>query len=323
MKKKLLILHQRLSEHPLDDELDVLEQAQLVTSAASELGYQTARLEMDLNLESAIANIRAANPDLVFNLVETIHNKGEFAYLAASVLNSLHIPFTGSPLIPLLFSSNKILTKKELVRIGLPTPGWFETKDALATNPTGRYILKPVWEEGSLDLDEHHVFQGNNREMVEQILKEKSCHHFIEEYIDGREFNISILAGDEGPEVLPLAEMQFLDYPEEKPRIVGYKAKWEEQSFESTHTQRTFQTGKEDPELARTLTFLCKKCWNEFHLKGYVRIDFRVSKANHPWVIDINANPCISSNSGFIAATREAGYSYTRVIERIVKDAFR
>ena len=40
-----------------------------------------------------------------------------------------------------------------------------------------------------------------------------------------------------------------------------------------------------------------------------------------PWVIEINANPCISPDAGFVAAADRAGISYNRMIERILKSA--
>ena len=65
-------------------------------------------------------------------------------------------------------------------------------------------------------------------------------HWFIEDFIDGREFNMSVLAGKDGPEVLPPAEIVFVDYGEDKPRIVDFKAKWEMDSFEYANTVREF-----------------------------------------------------------------------------------
>ena len=45
-----------------------------------------------------------------------------------------------------------------------------------------------------------------------------------------------------------------------------------------------------------------------FWLKGYARVDARTDSNDNVYVIEINANPCISPDGGFVAATREAGY---------------
>jgi len=322
-KKPVLILYNKLSKKPKDDEADVIEQVNLVTAALKNLGHEVCYLEMDLNLKAAISRIRKIDPYFIFNLVETIGNKGEFTFLANSALNHLRIPYSGSHLIAMFFCSNKYLSKRELNRIGVSTPAGFSLDELHLLDPARRYILKPIWEEGSLDLDEHCVFSGSDHTFIASVRKKSKEHYFIEEYIDGREFNISILYSKKGPEVLPLAEMTFHDYPEGKPRIMGYAAKWHENSFEYTHTRRTFKLSPADRELKERLIAICKHCWNQLGLKGYVRIDFRVTAENEPLVIDINLNPCLSTSGGFMAATKKKGYTFEQVMERIIEDTLR
>lgn len=321
MNKKILIVTNQLSADSGADELDVLEQAEMVESACQELGFETVRAEIGLNLLAAIAVIREEQPGLIFNLVESLDNKGEFAFIATSLFSSLRIPYSGSPVIPMFLASNKVQAKRELTRLGLPTPRWFDVSDTEQLDPHARYILKPVWEEGSLDLDESSVFRGDDERMKEAAKHKSSEHYFIEEYIEGREFNVSILAGPNGPEVLPLAEMEFLDFPAGKPKILGYRSKWDERSFEYTHTTRTFQAGEQDRILHLRLIELCEACWKGIGLKGYARIDFRVAEERNPMIIDINANPCLSHSGGFAAALDQAGYSFTEGIHRILEDA--
>ncbi|MDP1623523.1 MAG: ATP-grasp domain-containing protein [Bacteroidales bacterium] len=323
MKKIVLILYNKLSKTPKDDEADVIEQVNLVASALQKLKYEVRYLQIDLNLKAAISGIKRIGPDIIFNLAETIGNKGEFTFLANSVLNFVRIPYTGSPLIPMFQCSNKYLARKELKAIGVKTPAGFMLDECHKLLPTGKYIIKPIWEEGSLELDEDCVFMGSDTDFINRIMKKSRQHYFIEEFIDGREFNISILYSADGPEVLPLAEMTFHDYPAGKPKMMGYKSKWDDRSFEYTHTRRTFRLGKEDDHLRKQLTAICKKCWNELGLKGYVRIDFRVTNKSEPLVIDINLNPCLSESGGFMAASKKRGLKFEEVIERVLEDATR
>jgi D-alanine-D-alanine ligase len=318
MSKRILIIHNKIADGAGADELDVLEQSELVKKACLELGYTVGLTDMDLNLGEAMQKITSIGPDLIFNLVETLDNKGEFAYIAASLFNSLQIPYSGSPVFPLLLASNKVLSKQELTRAGLPTPPWYDVKETNHLAPGKRYILKPTWEEGSLGLDESSVFHGSDEKFRKGLARYPSTHFFIEEYIEGREFNISMLAGEKGPEVLPLAEMEFHDYPDHKPRVMGFTSKWDEDSFEYTHTRRTFRIAERDSDLRESLNRLCNECWQTFGLRGYARIDFRVSKENIPYIIDVNANPCLSENGGFMAASHHAGYTSTEVIRRIL-----
>ena len=323
MKETILILYNKISKNPSDDELDVLDQVKIVADALTEMSYQVKEQQLEMNLEKAVKEIRKTKPAIIFNLVESIDNKGEFAFFAPSVLASLDIPFTGNPVVPMFISSNKVLAKKELQRIGIPTPDWLMTDDLQKIRNEKKYILKPTWEEGSLGLDEDSIFEGSDRAFLESLKSKNKNYYFIEEFIDGREFNVSILGTKNGPKVLPMAEMTFMKFPEGKPKIMGYTAKWKEDSFEYINTRRTFSIPKSDKDIKDKITEICIKCWNEIGFKGYVRIDFRVSEQRIPYVIDLNLNPCISPSGGFVAASEKAGYKFTEIIECLLEEAIR
>ena len=323
MHKTALILYNKISAHPKDDELDVLDQVKLVSKTLKKLHYEVREYQIDLNLQKAINDIKKINPYFIFNLAETLNNCGEFAYIPAAILSFLNIPHTGNPLIPLFLAANKVLAKKELVKIGVKTPSWATLDQLDKLRKSKKYIVKPIWEEGSLGLDEDCVFNGSDKYFIENLKTKNKNYFFVEEFIEGREFNVSIIGTKDGPMVLPIAEMTFLRFPEGKPKIMGYTAKWKEDSFEYSHTRRTFKIPVSDKDIKEEIGQICKKCWNEFGFKGYVRIDFRLSKDRIPYVIDLNLNPCISSSGGFVAATEKKGYKFTEVISKIVEEAFR
>jgi D-alanine-D-alanine ligase len=323
MSKSALILYNRISANPKEDELDVLDQVKIVSDALIKLKFKVIEYQMDLNLDMAIKDIQKIQPDFIFNLVETLDNKGEFVYIPGAILTYLDIPFTGSPLIPLFFAANKVLAKEQLTKIGISTPSWFTLDQLDKLKKDRKYILKPIWEEGSLGLDEDSVFEGTDENFILNIATKNKHYFFVEEYIDGREFNVSIMGTKDGPLVLPIAEMTFLKYPEGKHRIMGYTAKWKEDSFEYSHTLRTFDIPAKDNDIKVEVEKICKKCWNSLGFKGYVRIDFRMGADRIPMVIDLNLNPCISQSGGFIAATKKAGYKFVDVISQIVEEAMK
>jgi len=323
MRKTALILYNKISAHPKEDELDVIDQVRLVAEALKKLHYEVREYQIDLNLQKAIKDIKKINPYFIFNLAETLNNQGEFAYIPVAILNFLNIPYSGNPLIPLFLAANKVLAKKELAKIGVKTPAWVTLDQLDKLRKNKKYILKPIWEEGSLGLDEDCIFDGSDKNFTEKIKTKNKNYFFVEEFIEGREFNVSILGTMNGPLVLPIAEMTFLKFPEGKPKIMGYTAKWKEDSFEYLHTRRTFKIPASDKKLKEEIGKICKKCWNSFGFKGYVRIDLRLSSNRIPYVIDLNLNPCISSSGGFVAATEKKGFKFTEVISHIVEEAFR
>ena len=325
---KAVILYDRMARegsHP--DQSDALVQAEAIGRALSDLGHESVDMTFSMDIKEFLKEIREAYPQLVFNLVESVEGHGRLIHFPASILDLLAIPYTGAQADGLYLTSNKILAKKILAGAGIPTPLYFSPGDLKKKSIplTGLYIIKSVWEHASVGLEESSVLSvKSSGQLLGEMEKRQDvlggdC--FAEQFIDGREFNLSILASQEGPEVLPAAEMRFIDYPPGKWKVVGYRAKWDDGSFESLHTQRSFEFAKSERPLLQNLGDMAKRCWHLFGLRGYARVDFRVDERNQPWVLEINANPCLSPDAGFVAAAAQAGLSYRQVVQRILQDA--
>ncbi|HOK73859.1 MAG TPA: ATP-grasp domain-containing protein [Bacteroidales bacterium] len=312
------ILYNQPRENALADELDILDQVEWVETNLKKAGIETYRKGITNNFMNEISLLADEKPDFVFNLVESINNKGELLYFIPALLNMHSIPYTGNPLEALFITTSKFLTVKLLKNEGIRTPESFHISEYRKFEPGKSYIIKPVWEDGSLDITQDSVFvyhQGYE----EKFMNLRDSHWIIQEYIDGREFNISLLTSNGRPEVLPPAEIVFVDYGN-RPRIVDFKAKWEEDSFEYKNTIRRFPGIELNESHRKEIEVTAIKCWDIFSLRGYARIDMRVDSENRVYVIEVNANPCISKNGGFVAATENAGYAFTDVIKRIIND---
>ena len=321
--KRVVFLYNRMPEDPKDDELDVVRQIRFIKKALQVLGYESSLVPFDSRLDEVIAQLKKIQPLLVFNMVEMMEGTGALLHVSPSILNVLKIPYTGVQLEAMFITTSKILAKKQMRLNKLPTSDWYtlDQLDKLKKDET--YIAKPIWEDGSLGLDEENIFTGNNKTYIQKLRKLNRKEIFVEQYIDGREFNLSVLGGKKGPQVMPPAEILFKDYPEGKHRIVGYKAKWTEDSFEYNHTPRTFRYKKEDLPLVEELKSIAINCWNVFELRGYVRVDFRVDKNRNPYILEINGNPCIAPESGYVAAIKQGGLTFVQVVERIIEDALK
>jgi D-alanine-D-alanine ligase len=325
---KIVILYDRIARDGSNpDQSDALVQAQAVGQALEDLGHESVEMTFSLDVKGFLAEIKEAYPQLVFNLVESVEGHGRLIHFPASLLDLLTIPYTGAPADALYLTSSKIVTKKILAGADIPSPPYCSPGDLKSKSLPlqGPYIIKSVWEHASVGLEESSVLTvKSSSQLLAEMEKRRGqlggdC--FAEQFIDGREFNLSLLTSQEGPEVLPPAEMRFIDYPTGKWKVVGYRAKWDEASFESQHTQRSFEFPKSERPLLQNLMDLAKRCWHVFGLRGYARVDFRVDESNRPWVLEINANPCLSPDAGFAAAASQAGLSYRQVVERIVQDA--
>lgn len=318
IQKVIVLYNEVLTDNP--DELDVINQRDLVKDSCEKLGYEVSCMTVGDKLLADIQKVKQAEPDVVFNLVEASWGKGELIYFAPAVLNSLKIPFTGVPLDALFLTTNKVLAKKFMQNYGLPTAPYFSTGETSNLDPQKTYIVKPIWEEASVGISSDSIFNGNDKEKLSRIKTLSSNHFFIEEFIDGREFNVSILSDSGKPEVLPPAEIIFSGFFNDKPKIVDYKAKWDSESEEYKQTNRAFDTLNSDPELLKELADVCRKSWEVFNLKGYARVDVRVDEKDNIYILEINGNPCIAPDSGFVAALGKVGYSIEMMMKRILND---
>ncbi|MFH1079554.1 MAG: D-alanine--D-alanine ligase [Pseudomonadota bacterium] len=322
---KAVVLHGEVPEGAGRDEQDVLVQAGHVSRSLAEQGYKPTVLAVSANFSRLIDQLNILQPDFAFNLVESILGQGRLIHMTPSILDCLNIPYTGARTEAIFVTSQKLLAKRYLQMRGLDTPPWISPDESHANPFTpGSYVIKSVWEHASVGLDEDSIVSVQNEKKLHKIMKSKrdrlggAC--FAEAFIAGREFNLSLLAGPDGPEVLPPAEIRFDDYPPGKHRVVGYRAKWDEDSFEYQNTPRAFEFPAEDALLLEKLKKMSLECWQIFDLKGYARVDFRVDQEGRPWILEINTNPCLSPDAGFHAAAERAGLKTNGIIERIVND---
>lgn len=322
---KVAVLHGKVMAGAAQDEQDVLVQVAGVSQALAQLGYEPVPVALSLNMAEAADNLLALKPAFVFNLVEAIEGRGNLISCAPLLLDSLRLPYTGAQAESMFLSSGKITAKNIMRMTGIATPDFFTADGPWpATLQANRYIIKSQWEHASLGLDENAVFYPSGIEQLRGkilALQERlggAC--FAEAFIDGREMNIALLAGKARPEVLPPAEIIFADYPPDKVHMLCYDAKWTSDSFEYEHTRRTFDFLPQDEALLRQLSAISTHCWEVFNLRGYARVDFRIDPAGLPWVLEINANPCISPDGGFLAAAARVGLDYSGVVARIIND---
>jgi D-alanine-D-alanine ligase len=323
---KVTILHDAVTESSRPDEVDALHQATLVGDALRKLGHQVATADVGLDLNQLSTRLRQSKPDLVFNLVESLAGHGRLIHVVPAMLEAWRIPFTGGGSISSLLTTNKPLTKAWLHQHGVPTPAWHypQAPSLWEVTPPCACIVKPAWEDASVGIEDNAVVPISRRSELDAAIQAASQRYgevFAEQFVEGREFNLSLLADGDEVEVLPVAEIEFVDYPASKPRIVGYAAKWSEDSFEYGATARRFDFADFDEALLERLRTLAVKCWHLCGLRGYARVDFRVDEVGRPWVLEVNVNPCLSADAGFMAAAQRRGLPSAEVIARIVAAA--
>lgn len=317
-----VILHDVRAGQGPPDQSDTLIEAQAIADTLGAIGFDVSIIPVGLDLAALERRLAAVQPRVVVNLVESLDGRGRLIHVVPALLESLELPFTGCSASALGLTSDKVLAKRQLRAAGIATPALFDADTTSGDGPeSAEWIVKSVWEHASLGLDDASIVMG--AAVAETIAARRAQfggEWFAEQFVRGRELNVALIATGEGPRVLPVAEIRFDDFPAGKPRIVGYAAKWDTASFEYGSTPRAFDV---EPAVAHRVGEIALACWWLFGLDGYARVDFRIDERGEPWVLEVNANPCLSPDAGFAAALAEAGVAYRAAIAGLIDDALR
>ncbi|MCK9303657.1 MAG: hypothetical protein PHU62_08890 [Bacteroidales bacterium] len=307
---KILILRDDISHSDSIDELDNKEEADFAEEYLSKK-HEVIQIPFISDLQIIMDRIKEFSPDVVFNLVESVCGNGAMSVIAVQMLQSMGVPFTGNNMYAQLISSDKALAKRLLRQSSIPTPTSAFKHDV-------EYILKMKGEHASMYLDDNCIRSFSTAEQMRNALQEKEnstgAKWIAEQYIDGREFNCAIL----GDIILPPAEIHFQDeFLGHK--ILTYEAKWNENAISYQQSLRTFDF---EDKIKNRLATLMKMCAINLELRGYARVDFRMDKYENLYAIDINTNPCISPDSGFVAMVLHQGLTIEDMFDKIINDAF-
>ena len=296
---------------------NTFEQAEEIDAALHKLGHETVAATWFGANDKTRKALDKAHPVMVFKLVEDVAEGADKVHLVGALLDTMRLPYTGAHTQALEALGDKPRMKATLVEGGLPVAPNLGEADAGAM-----YIVKSRTDHSSVGLGAANVVTG--RTAAEALIAEKERtdggEWFAEAYIDGREFNVAVLETVLGPKVLPPSEILFLDHAN-RPKVLGFDEKWNEESPTFDKTPRAFPNDPGDAALLADLQQLALSAWRIFALTGYARVDFRVDPHGHLFILEVNANPCLSAEAGFCAAAAEAGMSQSDVVSHLLAAA--
>ncbi|MDZ4772342.1 MAG: ATP-grasp domain-containing protein [Planctomycetota bacterium] len=311
----------------------VNDSSSAIREACRSLGWTPIDVVASRDLRATLANLTEARADIVFQLAESIGGEARFEAAAAWLLEWADIPYTGSGPVAITLALEKPRTRAILSPVGVPTPIGFVARDAdgafsdifHANRSVSAWIVKPSREDASHGIELASVVRSEKtlRERIDYVVRTYRQPALVEEFVDGREFNVSILAGpDGGQAMLPIAEIDYDSFPKGEPRLITFKAKWDPNSAEYTGSMP--KPAVDLPgDLARILGERALAAWDAIGLEGYGRIDMRVHPTRGPLVLDVNPNPDLSPGAGLSTAATRAGLTHEQLIARIVRDALR
>ncbi|WP_305044485.1 D-alanine--D-alanine ligase family protein [Geoalkalibacter sp.] len=306
----------RISEEGAEGE------AQAVAAALRELGHAPHLVALGEDIAPFIAELRAAAPDLAFNLCEGFWGQSRKEMHVAALLDLLGLAFTGAAPLCLGLTQDKARTKDLLTRHQLPTPKYLLVKLG-EQYPRVRdlaypLIVKPRFEDASLGISNESVVD-NERELknrIDYVHRTYRQGALVEEFIEGREINAAVIGN--GPhEVLPLSEIRF--HSDLVRPIVSYEGKWLEQSqgYQGTQPVCPAPLKGRDAILVRDVAL---RAYKIMECRDYARVDIRL-RDGVPYILEVNANPDISPEAGLARCAGVAGHTYPQLIRRVLEMA--
>lgn len=292
-----------------------------------ERGYRVTLFDFN-DFGKAFNELKESDVDLVFNVCERINNLSLLEPHAASIFDILQIPYTGSNPFTLSICIDKIRVKILLNYHNIPTPKWdyaYSLEDKIRDDLRYPLIVKPANTDNSIGITNDSVVT-NKKELdrrLEYVIEELDSPALIEEYIEGDEYDVTIMGNDEDDlRVLPLARSIFKAMPEGFWHIYPYDAKWSENSaYDAIVTQQPPKNISK--RLESLLTEMALDTYNILDCHDYGRVEIRVDDNDNPYVLELNPNSSINIGDITPTSAELIGMDYGKFLEEIIKMTIR
>jgi D-alanine-D-alanine ligase len=296
-----------------------------VLAGLQRLGHEADTLAIYDDVACIVEKLRSFAPDVVFNLTESFHcNRAQEPNIPA-LLELMRIKYTGAHPDGLMLCKDKALAKKVLAYHRVRVPHFVISTEQRPLKRLRRFVypafVKPVGEESS-DGIAKASFAKSEEEALERarFIQEKfHCDALIEEYIDGRELYLSVM-GNRKLTVLPPREIFFHAVPDDAPKFATFKAKWDD-SYRKKWGIQNGPATELPPDVPEKLVRLARKVYRVLKIRGFGRVDVRLTPAGEVVVIEANPNPSLACEDDFAQSAATAGVAYDALIQKILDAA--
>jgi D-alanine-D-alanine ligase len=314
------------SDNPIEAELT--SDANTIAATLGERGYRTTFLDFNNPFE-AVRQIQDLKVDIIFNLCERINHSGLLEPHAASLLDILQVPYTGSNPFTLALCLDKIRVKKLFAFHHIPTPRWdylYEADEAFDEDFPLPAMVKPANSDSSIGITNESVVADRKalKERIAYVLHDLKRPALVEEFVDGDEYDVSILGNwDDKQRILPLSRSVFANLPEGYWHMYPYEAKFlgSEVHKKGIEVQRPPRgvPGK----LTSLISEIALDALNVVGCSDYGRVEVRVDAKGNPCVLEVNPNPSIGPTDCVPSVAKLAGMDYGDFLEEILRLAIR
>ncbi|KKU91961.1 MAG: D-alanine-D-alanine ligase [Microgenomates group bacterium GW2011_GWA1_48_10] len=325
---KVTILYNRVTStqgRPKDilaDE-DSVKTALEIQNNLNTLGLETELLEITENNQ---ADILAHKTDIFFNQSFGLGSIPKTESDVAELLDQTGLPYTGSNSEAIILTTDKIGTKKLILQNNLPTPNFQIFKSTHdRPHPKLHYplIVKPASEDCSIGIDDNSVVSDlpSLQAKILELSKTYPGPYLVEEYIAGRELNVTIFGNGDAAVALPISEILFDARFANRPKIISFAGKWEETSEDYRGTSEAKCPAELSPDVKARVEEIALIAFKLTGCSDYARVDIRLSLQGDPFILEVNANPAIGATDGAVRSAKASGLTYQHFLQSILEFA--
>lgn len=288
-----------------------LRTGEAIYRALREKGYEAVKIDADNNLAE---NVKGLNINLAFL---ALHGRYGEDGTVQGLMELLDIPYTGPGILASAIAMDKVTTKKILVYEGLPTAPFMlvDRKDALKrgvstvaaeilTAKNLPLVVKAPTQGSTIGIS--FVHQPEELGPALELAFKYDPQALVEEFISGTEVTASIL-GNQEPVALPLIEIVSAT------GVYDYEAKYTVGMSDHIMPPRIPE------EQQQIIKDLALKTYNALGCKGLSRVDFIITDAGQPYILEVNTLPGMTETSLFPDAARAAGIEFPDLVEKLVQ----
>lgn len=262
-----------------------------------------------------VVDILRDRPEMIFNLVGSIHGQEYLASVIPGMLESLDMPYTGAGILGETLAYNKFLVKDLIQSHGIPVP-----RSQLLSLPNGildfklRFPLISKLNEihGSVEITKDAVSYNERhlRERLKFLISTYKQPVLVEEFIAGREITAIVLEGLNRK--VYLAEKIFKE--ENNPnQFASFEYQWSEAAVYKKY---------DDAVLAD----LCKKAFDILKMSDYGKFDVRLDISGRYYFVDSNSNPAFGPKELDCAISSILGLygiDFNEILKRLLLNTMR
>jgi D-alanine-D-alanine ligase len=224
-------------------------------------------------------------------------------------LEIIGLPYTGSGVMASGICMDKLMTKKVWHAMGVKSPRFMSVSiDTAFEDVEGDigcpFIIKPSLEGSSLG-----VHKVSNRQQFKVAIEEASLHSGLlmaEQWIDGKEYTVSILDDSALPVIRLETPNEFYDF---------------EAKYKASDTQYHLPCGLEQQDEAK-LQNQALEAFRSTAAKGWGRVDVMIDKAGQAWFLEINTVPGMTDHSLVPMAAASVNINFNALVLRILETSF-